>query len=259
MILDDITAKKRLRLKEQKERLSLSDLIVASEELTRSTKSLHAALTEGADTAIIAEVKKASPSRGLIRPDFSHTEIAREYLKCDIQAMSVLTEEDFFLGSPNFLAEISEFSTVPLLRKDFIIDEYQIYEAYLLGADAILLICAILDDSELERFSALAKLLGMECLVETHDRDEVMRAAAVGARIIGINNRNLYDFSEDIHTTEKLIKYLPRGAAAVSESSIKTAADLKYLAGIGADAVLIGEQFMRSGNIFKAVEEIRGR
>jgi indole-3-glycerol phosphate synthase len=256
MILDDIVAKKRVRLEKVSDR---AEIFKKAESLQRSTKSLAAALSKEERAAIIAEVKKASPSRGLIRPDFSHTDIAKAYLKSDVQAMSVLTEEDFFLGKPEYLKDIAAFSDIPLLRKDFIIDEYQIYEAYLLGADAILLIAAILDDKTLLRFSEIAHSLGLECLFEAHDEEEIKRISAVGAKIIGINNRNLKDFSEDIHTTERLLKFLPKGAVSVSESSIKTAEDIKYLESIGVCGVLIGERFMREDDIFSAVERIRGR
>lgn len=259
MILDDIVEKKRVYLAAQKQRRSAAELERAAAEHKRIPKSLAGALVSDSETAIIAEVKKASPSRGLIRPDFSHTDIAREYIKSDVQAMSVLTEEDFFLGKPEYLSEIRAIADIPLLRKDFIIDKYQIYEAYLLGADAILLIAAILDDETLAEFGTLAHSLGMECLFETHDEVELERVSRLGARIIGINNRNLHDFSEDIKTTGRLIKNAPENAVIVSESSIKTFEDMQYLKALGVNAVLVGEQFMRSGDIFEAVERIRGR
>lgn len=259
MILDDIVAKKKLRLAAGKQKITLEQLRSEAEKKQRTPKSLYSALTKEKRAAIIAEVKKASPSRGLIRADFSHLDIARAYLSSDVQAMSVLTEEDFFLGKPEYLSDISAISDIPVLRKDFIIDEYQIYEAYLLGADAVLLIAAILDDKTLRAFSELAHSLGMECLFEAHDERELERITAAGARIIGINNRNLHDFSEDIKTTERLIKYLPPQAASVSESSIKTAQDIEYLESLGVCGVLIGEQFMRNDDICAAVERIRGR
>lgn len=259
MILDDIVAKKKIRLSEYKEKISPEQMRTAARNKKREVKSLYSALTAQPRAAIIAEVKRASPSRGLIRADFSHLDIARAYLSSDVQAMSVLTEEDFFLGKPEYLSDISRIADIPLLRKDFIIDEYQIYEAYLLGADAVLLIAAILDDKTLCAFSEIAHSLGMECLFEAHDEREVERIANVGARIIGINNRNLQDFSEDIKTTERLIKYLPPKAAAVSESSIKTAQDIEYLESLGVCGVLIGEQFMRNDDICAAVRRIRGQ
>ena len=210
--------------------------------------------------SIIAEVKKASPSKGLIRPDLNHIAVAEAYLNSDVQAMSVLTETDFFLGRPEFISDIRKISNIPLLRKDFIIDEYQIYEAYMLGADAVLLIAAILDDTTLKEFMSIAESLGLDCLTEVHDIEEMKRVNNLGAKIVGINNRNLKTFEEDLHTTERLTAGLENRSekAVVSESGIKNNTDLRYLETLGIDAVLIGESFMRRQDIAGAVSSMRG-
>ncbi|MFQ9887378.1 MAG: indole-3-glycerol phosphate synthase TrpC [Monoglobus pectinilyticus] len=204
--------------------------------------------------------KKASPSKGLIRPDLNHIAVAEAYLNSDVQAMSVLTETDFFLGRPEFISDIRKISNIPLLRKDFIIDEYQIYEAYMLGADAVLLIAAILDDTTLKEFMSIAESLGLDCLTEVHDIEEMKRVNNLGAKIVGINNRNLKTFEEDLHTTERLTAGLENRSekAVVSESGIKNNTDLRYLETLGIDAVLIGESFMRRQDIAGAVSSMRG-
>lgn len=257
MILDDIVAKKKIYLEKVTASVTLSETADKAEKTELETFDFAAALKQPDKISIIAEVKCASPSKGIIRPDFDHMAIAREYMRSDVQAMSVLTETDFFRGAPEFLSDIRHEANIPLLRKDFIIDEYQIYEARALGASAILLIAAILNDRELKRFKDLAHGLSMKCLCETHDSEELKRAAACGFEVVGINNRDLKTFNEDITTTERLMKYAPSGAVIVSESSIKTADDLRYLKNIGTDAALIGETFMRSDNISKAIKEIR--
>lgn len=258
MILDDIVAKKKVYLEKAKDKTPFSSVAERAEKTVLDTLDFSDALKNPEKISIIAEVKCASPSKGLIRLNFDHMEIAREYLKSDVQAMSVLTETDFFRGSPEFLSDIRGEADIPLLRKDFIIDEYQIYEARALGASAILLIAAILGDKELSRFKELAHSLSMQCLCEAHDSEELKRAAALGFGVVGINNRDLKTFNEDITTTERLMKYAPSGAVIVSESSIKNSEDLKYLRRIGVDAVLIGETFMRSDDISAAVRKMRG-
>ncbi|HIW56833.1 MAG TPA: indole-3-glycerol phosphate synthase TrpC [Firmicutes bacterium] len=221
--------------------------------------SLYKALKDNPDISIIAEIKKASPSKGIIREDFDHMEIAKAYLESDVQAMSILTERDFFMGREEYLTDVSRISDIPILRKDFIVDEFQIYEAYALGADAVLLIMAELDDKDAKRFKTAADKLSLECLVETHSKEEIERALNIGADIIGINNRDLKTFVTDIKNTEKLIGYIPNDKAIVSESGIKNAADLEYLKSIGADGALIGEAFTGRDDIKKAVCDMRGR
>jgi indole-3-glycerol phosphate synthase len=196
--------------------------------------------------SVIAEVKKASPSKGVIVEDFRPLDIAREYETTGASVISVLTEPNFFQGSPEYLREIAQTVSIPVLRKDFIIDSYQIHEAKVLGASAILLICALLDDSELVSFLTLAHALGLSALVEAHDTHEVERAVASGARIIGVNNRDLTTFEIDLTTSQRLRALVPPEVLFVSESGIKTAEDAAALAGFGVDAVLIGEGLMRT-------------
>lgn len=258
MILDDIAQKKSVRLKQSKAQLPLAELRRRAETEERKPLPFAASLRRE-DVSIIAEVKKASPSKGVIRPDFCPTDIAADYLRADVQAMSVLTEEDFFQGSPGYLSDIRAMADIPLLRKDFILDVYQLYEAYLLGADAVLLIAALLTDSQLAEFGALAASLGMECLAEVHNEAELERVLRLDFPLIGINNRNLYTFEETLSTTGRLMRDMPAGKTMVGESGIRSAADLAYVRQCGVHAVLIGEAFMRETDIPAAVERLRGR
>ena len=225
--------------------------------------------------SLICEVKKASPSKGLIAPDFPYVEIAKEYEAAGASAISVLTEPFYFQGSNQFLMDIKKEVNIPLLRKDFTVDEYMIYEAKVIGASAVLLICAILDDEQLGLYLQLAHELGMSALVEAHDEGEVRRAIACGAGIIGVNNRDLRTFTVDIMNSVRLRKLIPdtvpatdTGATAdtlapqkmvyVSESGIKAKEDIDRLKANGTDAVLIGETFMRSPDKKKLFAELRG-
>ncbi|WP_461256442.1 indole-3-glycerol phosphate synthase TrpC [Treponema sp. R80B11-R83G3] len=196
--------------------------------------------------SFICEVKKASPSKGVIAENFPWLEIAKEYEEGGASAISVLTEPEFFLGSDNYLREISAVVKIPTLRKDFIIDKYQIYEAKLLGAKAVLLICALLDQQTLADFITTAKELALDCLVEIHNEEEAREALSAGARIIGINNRDLTTFNVDTGLTSRLKKQLPSGILTVAESGIKTADDIHAIKKTGVDAVLIGESLMRA-------------
>lgn len=260
-ILEKIVTKKKIYLENQKQKISYKTLRENTEKSfgPRKVISFYNALKDYDKISIIAEVKKASPSKGLIRPDLDHMDVAREYLKSDVQAMSVLTETDFFLGKPEFLSDISGISDKPLLRKDFVIDDYQIYEASGLGASAILLIAAILDDKTMGEFMNTARALNLDCLVEVHDSEELKRVNALGARIVGVNNRNLKTFEEDLGTTERLLNLLEdrERKVLVSESGIRSSRDLEYIESLGADAALIGELFMRRKNISEAVNELR--
>ncbi len=275
-ILEKITARKKEYLIERKNTaagLKILDIIDESEADSKKLKeklgavynrkkrplSLYKALKDNPDISIIAEIKKASPSKGIICEDFDHMDIAKAYLESDVQAMSILTERDFFMGREEYLTDVSRISDIPVLRKDFIVDEFQIYEAYALGADAILLIMAELDDKDAKRFKTAADKLSLECLVETHNEEEIERALKIGADIIGINNRDLKTFVTDIKNTEKLIGYIPDDKAIVSESGIKNAANLEYLKSIGADGTLIGEAFTGREDIKRAVGDMRGR
>lgn len=257
MILDQIVAKKAIRLEQRRREKPLFQLKEEAAKLGRTPLDFTGALREGG-LSIIAEVKKASPSKGVIRPDFDPLAIAREYLAAGVQAMSILTEEDFFQGSDEYLRGIRKIAGIPLLRKDFVIDEYQIYEAYLFGADAMLLIAALLDPPTMRRFYQLATSLGLHCLTEVHNQEELDQVLRLGLPIVGINNRNLQDFSEDIRTTGRLVKQIPKDRVIVSESAIRTQEDIRLVREYGADAALIGEAFMRNPDVKRAVAELRG-
>lgn len=258
MILDKIVEQKRIQLAGEMRQISVEGW---KQRLTRpglhKTIDFFSAIKRKNEISVIAEVKKASPSKGVIKEDFDPLEIAREYNTSSVQAISVLTEKNFFLGNDDYLVKIRQNVPLPLLRKDFIIDLWQVYQSRCIGADAILLIAAILSDDELNKFQIVANILGMQCIVEAHDREEVKRALDSGARIIGINNRNLKTFEVDIKNTERLMNYIPNDKAVVSESGIKGADEVKYLKELGADAVLIGETFMRAGSIKEKISELR--
>ena len=198
--------------------------------------------------SFICECKKASPSKGLIAPDFPYLQIAGEYEEAGADAISVLTEPKWFLGSDAYLQEISAAVSVPCLRKDFTVDEYMIYEAKLLGASAVLLICAILSGEQLREYLTVCDTLGLSALVETHDETEVETALSAGARVIGVNNRNLKDFTVDTENSRRLRERIPRDVLFVSESGVSGPEDVKRLAEIGADAVLVGEALMRAAD-----------
>ncbi len=196
--------------------------------------------------SFICECKKASPSKGVIAPEFPYLEIAKEYEDAGADAISVLTEPKWFLGSDAYLREIASAVSIPCLRKDFTVDEYMIYEAELLGASAVLLICSILSEEQIREYLAVCDTLGLSALVEAHDEAEVDMALAAGARIIGVNNRNLKDFTVDTENSRRLRERIPDDILFVSESGVSGPEDVKRLAKIGADAVLVGEALMRT-------------
>ena len=208
--------------------------------------------------SFICECKKASPSRGVIAENFPYLQIAREYEEAGADAVSVLTEPKWFLGSDRYLREIAETVSLPCLRKDFTVDEYMIYEAKLLGASAVLLICSILSSRQLREYLQICETLGLSALVETHDEGEVDMALEAGARIIGVNNRNLRDFSVDTENSRRLREQIPAEVLFVSESGVKTAADAAALREIGADAVLVGEAMMRAKDKRAMLAKLRG-
>ena len=208
--------------------------------------------------SFICECKKASPSRGVIAENFPYLQIAREYQEAGADAVSVLTEPKWFLGSDRYLREIAETVSLPCLRKDFTVDEYMIYEAKLLGASAVLLICSILSSRQLREYLQICETLGLSALVETHDEGEVDMALEAGARIIGVNNRNLRDFSVDTENSRRLREQIPAEVLFVSESGVKTAADAAALREIGANAVLVGEAMMRATDKRGMLAELRG-
>ncbi len=209
--------------------------------------------------SFICECKKASPSKGIIAPEFPYLRIAKEYEEAGADCISVLTEPKWFLGSDSFLKEIAEAVSVPCLRKDFTVDPYMIYEAKLLGASAVLLICSILREETLKGYIALCDELGLSALVETHDGEEVEAALRAGARMIGVNNRSLTDFSVDTENSRRLRSRIPPEVIFVSESGVKTAEDVEKLREIGADAVLVGETLMRAEDKRAKLAELRGR
>ena len=208
--------------------------------------------------SFICECKKASPSRGVIAENFPYLQIAREYQEAGADAISVLTEPKWFLGCDRYLREIAETVSLPCLRKDFTVDEYMIYEAKLLGASAVLLICSILSSRQLREYLQICETLGLSALVETHDEGEVDMALEAGARIIGVNNRNLRDFSVDTENSRRLREQIPAEVLFVSESGVRTAADAAALREIGADAVLVGEAMMRAKDKRAMLAKLRG-
>lgn len=213
---------------------------------------------KGKGIHIIAEVKKASPSKGLIDPNFDYMKVARDYEMAGVDCVSCLTEPDYFKGSDEIFMEIRRVLKTPMIRKDFTVDEYMIYQAKLMGADCILLICAILDDDALMSYYKLADSLGLSVLVETHDEEEMERALKIGARMIGVNNRNLKDFTVDIGNSIRLRKMVPENVIFVAESGIKTREDIKELEDCGTNGVLIGETFMRAADKAKELKLLKG-
>lgn len=257
MILDDIVARKRRSLDELKRTRSLSDVEAAAAEAAPTRGFLHA-LRDREDPAVIAEIKKASPSAGVIRPDLNVAAIVADYERGGAAAISVITEEDFFLGRMEYLRLAREAGRLPVLCKDFIIDPLQVFAARAAGADALLLIAAILNQDLLFSLLDTARSLGMACLVEVHDEDELARVLATDARIIGINNRNLKTFEVTLETTLKLRPLVPAGRLVVSESGIHQRADVECLAAAGVDAVLVGTSLMRAEDPGKKLRELRG-
>lgn len=208
--------------------------------------------------SFICECKKASPSKGLIAPNFPYLEIAKEYETAGADCISVLTEPKWFLGNDEYLKEIAESVLIPCLRKDFTVNEYQIYQAKVLGASAVLLICSILTEDQMKDYIRICDELGLSALVEVHDEQEVQTALNTGARIIGVNNRNLKDFSVDTDNSRRLRELIPPDVLFISESGVRTAEDVSALRKIGADAVLIGETLMRASDKRAKLAELRG-
>ena len=231
---------------------------IKRENGTNEVHPFKAALSKPG-VSFICEVKKASPSKGLIAPDFPYVEIARQYQEAGADAVSVLTEPEFFLGADRYLEEIHREIELPLLRKDFIVDEYQIYEAKVLGASAVLLICSLMDMEKLKRYMGICGSLGLSSLAEAHTDREVAMAAEAGADIIGINNRNLETFEVDFTNALRLRKLVDRGTIFVAESGIRTPEDIELLAENQVDAVLVGETLMRAPDKKRALRELKSR
>ena len=248
-ILNEIAARTKERIAEEKFKFPLRELISQqNSDLAKHAEEKISFLEtlKKPGMSYICEVKKASPSKGLIAPDFPYLDIAKEYEQAGASAISCLTEPFYFQGADRYLQEISQAVNIPVLRKDFTVDEYMIYQAKAFGASAVLLICAILDNSQLKAFGELAQELGLDALVEAHDQWEVDRALNLGAKIVGVNNRNLHDFTVDMGNSIRLRNMAPADTVFVSESGIKTAEDIRILYENKVDAVLIGETLMRS-------------
>lgn len=257
-ILDQLAGHARERTEQAKQKTPLSVLKEQAEALPKGTFAFEQAL-KAPGISFICECKKASPSKGLIAPDFPYLSIAKEYQAAGADAISVLTEPKWFLGRDQYLREIASAVSIPCLRKDFTVDEYMIYEAKVLGASAVLLICSILTPAQLRDYQAVCDGLGLSALVEAHDEGEVEMALAAGARIIGVNNRNLKDFTVDTENSRRLRVMIPPSVLFVSESGVKTPADVENLRQVGADAVLIGETLMRAADKKSKLSELRGR
>jgi indole-3-glycerol phosphate synthase len=256
MILDKIVEHRKIQLHEEMALIGRQEMIDLAMAVDRKKRSLKTALS-GEGLSVIAEVKKASPSKGLIQADYQPALMAGEYERHGASAVSVLTESTFFLGSAEDLKQVRHAVNLPILRKDFIFDPYQIYEARVIGADAVLLIVGILDDSTLKSFMKLADDLSMDTLVEVHDEEELKRGIACGASLIGINNRNLKTFEVSLDSTRRLIQVVPEHCLCVSESGISTATQMASIHQWGADGVLIGEALMRSLDVGETLRSLR--
>jgi indole-3-glycerol phosphate synthase len=257
MILDDIALDTRKRIdtideRVKKETAELALSLPAAPEFPFFKALSHPGLS------FIAEVKKASPSKGLIAIDFNPVEIAKEYERINIDAISVLTEPNFFQGSIEYLKEIKKNVNTPLLRKDFIIDPFQIYESKVSGANAILLICALLEQNDLENYYNIATSLGLDAIVEVHNKEELDKALSIKAKIIGINNRDLYTFKVDLSTTETLRELIPHDILVISESGYFNRSEIMRAEKAKVDAVLIGESFIRCFDKEKHLKELKG-
>lgn len=259
MILDDIVEKRKEQLLRDMAAVPLAEVKAAAEKAAKNDtgRSFRRALTSLPRPAVIAEVKKASPSKGIISEDFRPAEQAVAYQKAGAAAVSCLTEEYYFKGSAEYFKAVRKAIDLPMIRKDFIIDPYQLYEAKAMSADAVLLIAAILSEEQMREYRIIAESLGMDVLAESHDEKELEAVIAAGCTIFGINNRNLKTFEVSLENTKRLAKLVPDGGILVSESGIKTAEDMKFLADLGADAVLIGETLMRSGSVESSMRELR--
>lgn len=248
----------------KKERIALAKQGFPEEELKVKTANLaparpfREAISKPRLISLIAEIKKQSPSRGVIRENFDHREIAKAYQEIGVAALSVLTEEDYFGGSLSFINEVKNLTDVPILRKDFILEPYQVYESRFYGADAILLIADLLSKDKITELCQTASALGMECLIEVHTEQELKKVLNLGVSLIGINNRNLRTLEVDFKTTERLFPLIPKDKTVVVESGIKDYQDVLFLKILGASAVLIGEAFMEAQDIKQKVAQVMG-
>ena len=256
-ILDQLADYARERVARDKAQVTLETLKAQALALPVGEFAFEKALRKP-DLSFICECKKASPSKGLIAPEFPYLDIAGPYEFAGADAISVLTEPKWFLGSDQYLSDIAAAVDIPCLRKDFTVDAYMIYQAKMLGASAVLLICSLLNEREIKDYIALCDTLGLSALVEAHDEDEVQMALNAGARIIGVNNRNLKTFSVDTENSKRLRALIPPEVLFVSESGVGSAQDVAELRAVGADAVLIGETLMRAADKHAKLAELRG-
>lgn len=259
MILETIAQANRERYEKIMQTVSLDEIKQKALAMEISSDFPFERALEKDEISYICEVKKASPSKGIIAEDFPYLQIAKDYENAGAAAISVLTEPQWFKGENRYLQEISQSVSIPLLRKDFTVCEYQIYEAKVIGASAVLLICALLDTDTIRRWIKLCDTLGLSALVEAHTEEEVKSALDAGARIIGVNNRNLKDFTVDITTCTRLRSLVPKEILFVGESGIKTSGDIENLRNAGVNGVLIGETLMRSADKKQALSELNGR
>ena len=257
-ILDELAAHARERVLADSENMSLDILQAMCREKGRANGARFYDALKKDDLSFICEVKKASPSKGVIARDFPYLDIARDYEAAGADCISCLTEPKWFLGSDDIFRGIRAAVSTPMLRKDFTVSDYQLYQSRLTGADCVLLICALLDTKTLAQYLAVCDELGLSALVETHDADEIRSAVAAGAKIIGVNNRNLKDFSVDFSNAARLRDRIPPEAVYVAESGVQSAQDVAALRSIGADAVLIGETLMRASDKARRLAELRG-
>ncbi|MFW6679443.1 indole-3-glycerol phosphate synthase TrpC [Lacrimispora sp. AGF001] len=261
MILDTLAAASKQRAEAAKITIPVSQMeemaYMAFEDGKRECDFSFEKAISSPGISFICEVKRASPSKGMIAPDFPYREIAMEYEEAGADAISVLTEPDYFLGKGEYLTEISQSVSLPLLRKDFTVDPYQIFEAKVLGASAVLLICALLDTEKLKEYMKICDSLGLSALVEAHDEAEIHSALTAGARLIGVNNRNLKTFEVDFENSIRLRGLVPAGTVFIAESGIQTADDVKRLYQAGVNGVLIGESLMRSPDKKVILQEMR--
>lgn len=255
-VLDMLAEHARKRTQLAKQHVSADEIMERALSLPKGNFEFENALGKSG-ISFICECKKASPSKGIIAPDFPYLEIAGEYEAAGADCISVLTEPKWFLGSDEYLSEIAAEVNIPCLRKDFTVDEYMIYEAKLLGASAILLICSILPEEKIREYIKICDSLGLSALVEAHNGSEIRTAVSAGARIIGVNNRNLNDFTVDTENSRRLRELVPPGILFVSESGVKNAADIKQAKDFGADAVLVGEALMRADDKKAKLAELR--
>ena len=256
-ILDRLAAYAQERVTAAKQNISVEELKERTLSLPRGDFAFEKALKKD-DITFICECKKASPSKGIIAEEFPYLDIAKEYEAAGADCISVLTEPKWFLGSDRYLQEIAAAVHIPCLRKDFTVDAYMLYEAKCLGAAAVLLICSILSEEQIKAYIQICDTLGLSALVEAHDEAEVKTALRCGARIIGVNNRNLKDFSVDTDNSRRLRRLIPKDVVFVSESGVKTPEDVQLLREVGADAVLIGETLMRAADKKQKLNELRG-